>query len=93
MGVADAYEYAPMAGNFGLKLEGGSLPVLAVHAPMNDHVFSYDQRKKIEKREVEAMLVTILQGKAQNGQVFGEGADDADRVGDEAQTERSHDEL
>lgn len=71
-GVADAVEYAPMARNFGLVED--SFPALAVHAPMNDNVFIYEQRRAIRRDVVEQMLVTILQGKATTGQVFGEEA-------------------
>ncbi|KAF2677269.1 hypothetical protein K458DRAFT_320036 [Lentithecium fluviatile CBS 122367] len=72
-GITDAVEYAPMAQNFGLMVEEG-FPALAVHAPMNDNVFVYRQGRKIEKGVVEAMLTTILQGKAKSGQVFGSEA-------------------
>ncbi|KAF2662272.1 hypothetical protein K491DRAFT_646205 [Lophiostoma macrostomum CBS 122681] len=88
MGVADAYEYGPMAKNFGLGEE--KWPAVAVHAPMNDNIFVYRQGKKILAEEAEAMLMTILQGKADNGQVFGEDADD---VGDAVESGSDHDEL
>ncbi|KAF1973168.1 hypothetical protein BU23DRAFT_465354 [Bimuria novae-zelandiae CBS 107.79] len=71
-GVADAVEYAPMAKNFGLV--EGRFPALAVHAPMNDNVFTYLQRRVIRVDVVEGMLMTILQGKATTGQVFGANA-------------------
>jgi protein disulfide-isomerase A1 len=88
MGVADAYEYGPMAKNFGLADE--TWPAVAVHAPMNDNVFVYRQGKKIGVKEVEAMLMTILKGKAANGQVFGEDEDD---VSNEGENGNGHDEL
>jgi protein disulfide-isomerase A1 len=88
MGVADAYEYGPMAKNFGLADE--TWPAVAVHAPMNDNVFVYRQGKKIGVKEVEAMLMTILKGKAANGQVFGEDEDDVSNKGENG---NGHDEL
>ncbi|KAF2872395.1 thioredoxin-like domain-containing protein [Massariosphaeria phaeospora] len=84
-GVADATEYAPMAKSFGLSNEGETaFPALAIHAPMNDNVFTYRQGQRIEKGVVEDMLTTILQGKAANGQIFGGGA---------ARMDDGHDEL
>lgn len=79
--LTDAVEYAPMAQGFGLKDD--VWPALAVHAPMNDNVFLWKQGKTIERREVEHMLKTILQGKAVNGQVFGDGAHDNGKGHDE----------
>lgn len=77
-GMVDAVEFAPMVQNFGLQAERG-LPALVVHAPMNDNVFHYAQGRNIERGVVEAMLMTILEGKAQSGQVFGEDAAEANR--------------
>jgi hypothetical protein len=61
-----------MARNFGLLED--TFPSLAVHAPMNDHVFAYRQDRSITASSVEAMLTTILQGKAVSGQIFGDEA-------------------
>jgi protein disulfide-isomerase A1 len=71
-GVADSIEYGPMAMNF--NLENGRFPALAVHAPMNDNVFTYSQSRKITAEVVENMLLKILQGEATSGQVFGSEA-------------------
>jgi hypothetical protein len=71
-GVADAAEYAPTAKNFGLSED--VFPALAVHAPLNDEVFLYKQGRSIVGGVVDAMLTSILQGKARSGQVFGEDA-------------------
>lgn len=68
-GVADAFEYGPMAKNFGLI--DSTFPALAVHAPMNDNVFIYLQGRELVASHVDDMLMTILQGKATSGQVFG----------------------
>jgi protein disulfide-isomerase A1 len=87
-GVADAVEYAPMAQNFGLMVEKG-FPALVVHAPVNDNVFVYQQGRKIERGSVEAMLTTVLQGKATSNQVFGSEAG----VMEAQNREESHDEL
>lgn len=79
-----------MAKNFGLA--GEQFPALAVHAPMNDNVFTYQQGRKIMPSVVDAMLTTILQAKATSGQMFGTEAPDMDDV--EAQKgEKGHDEL
>ncbi|KAF2707090.1 hypothetical protein K504DRAFT_383805 [Pleomassaria siparia CBS 279.74] len=85
-GIADAFEYGPMAANFGLK--GDKFPALAIHAPMNDNVFVYRQGRKIQAATVEAMLTTILQAKATSGQIFG---DDAPKMREPG--EDGHDEL
>ena len=92
-GVADAVEYGPMAKNFGLKNE--DFPALAVHAPMNDHVFTYMQGKEIAVAVVKDMLTSILQGKAASGQVFGSNGPERRKSGrKEAQGEgRQRDEL
>lgn len=79
-----------MAKNFGLKDEG--FPALAVHAPMNDNVFTYLQGRKITAKIVEDMLMTILQGGATSGQVFGQEA--LEMEGTEAEREiRERNEL
>ncbi|KAJ4357929.1 uncharacterized protein N0V89_002506 [Didymosphaeria variabile] len=91
-GIADSVEYGPMATNFGLV--NGGIPALAVHAPMNDNVFTYLQGRKIIADVVEHMLLTILQGKAASGQVFGSDAPEYVEAKAEAQREaRQHDEL
>lgn len=88
-GVADAVEYAPMAENFGLS--AGVFPALAIHAPINDNMFTYREDRRIVGSVVDAMLTTILQGKAVPGQVFG---DDAPGVGVEGHNgDTTHDEL
>lgn len=89
-GVADAYEYGPMATNFGLVND--RFPALAVHAPMNDNVFIYLQGRKIVATVVETMLLMILQGEATSGQVFG---NEAPGLADEEGEKRPnrHDEL
>ncbi|KAH7401547.1 thioredoxin-like domain-containing protein [Pyrenochaeta sp. MPI-SDFR-AT-0127] len=69
--ITEAVEYAPMAENFGVK-QDLAFPALVVHAPMNDYVFLYRQGKIITVDSVEDMLITILQGKARPGQVFGD---------------------
>ena len=63
-----------MAKNFGLV--DNAFPALVVHAPMNDNVFIYMQGRKVMSSMVEEMLMTILQGQAMSGQVFGENAPD-----------------
>lgn len=75
-GVADGVEYGPMAKGFGLLHD--VFPALAIHAPMNDFVFTYAQGRKIIASAVEAMLMSILQGKATSGQVFGGEAPELD---------------
>lgn len=77
-GVVDAAEYAPMAKSFGLRDD--KFPALAVHAPMNDNVFSYRQGRQIQASTVLAMLTTILQAKGTSGQVFGEDAPEMQEV-------------
>jgi hypothetical protein len=89
-GVADAAEYAPMVKSFGLSET--KLPALAIHAPMNDNIFSYRQGKQIQASVVEAMLTTILQAKATSGQVFGEEAPEMQEV-EAIVVEKEHDEL
>ncbi|KAK7190821.1 protein disulfide isomerase [Paraphaeosphaeria sporulosa] len=93
-GVADAIEYAPMATNFGLA--NGMFPALAVHAPMNDNVFTYLQGRKIVAEVVENMLLTVLQGEATSGQVFGSDAPkfvDAEAEAEAERRARPRDEL
>jgi hypothetical protein len=77
-----------MAQNFGLVVEDG-YSALVVHAPINDSVFLYRQGRKIERSVVEAMLTTILQGKAKSHQVFGSEAEKV-KVRDDV---TRHDEL
>lgn len=89
-GVADAVEYSPMAKNFGLT--SNMFPALAVHAPMNDNVFTYHQGRRILAPLVEAMLTTVLQAKAANGQVFGAEAPEMQPVVAQEAVE-GHDEL
>lgn len=62
-----------MAENFGIR-QDFAFPALAVHAPLNDNVFLYQEGEIIKVDVVEDMLVTILQGKARRGQVFGSEA-------------------
>ncbi|KAH7094497.1 hypothetical protein FB567DRAFT_510344 [Paraphoma chrysanthemicola] len=90
-------KHAEMAGNFGAQIntqaedaKGRGAPVLLVHAPMNDNVFYFQQGKKVSADAVEDMLTRILQGKAQNGQVLGQDAEDWEDVAGE---EVMHDEL
>ncbi|KAF2471662.1 uncharacterized protein BDR25DRAFT_222865 [Lindgomyces ingoldianus] len=89
-GVADSVEYGPMAKNFGLSEE--RFPAVVVHAPVNDQVFPYNQARKVTAAHVEAMLMTILEGRATSGQVFG---DDAPEIKIEAESSgaKTHDEL
>lgn len=77
-----------MARNFGVVVDEGEeevQPAVVVHAPVNGNIFTHKRGKKIEVNGVEEMLVTILQGKARNGQVFGEQ--------DEGGAGGGHDEL
>ncbi|KAH7084852.1 hypothetical protein BKA63DRAFT_4326 [Paraphoma chrysanthemicola] len=94
---AELPKYAEMAGNFGVEVskesedgKGKGAPVLLIHAPMNDHVFYYQHGKTVSADVVEGMLTRILQGKAQNGQVFGQEAEDWESVAGEG---IRHDEL
>jgi hypothetical protein len=89
--IADSVKQAEMATNFLGRFgrDGGIKTGVVVHAPMNDNVFMYQAGRKIEVKELEEMLMTILQGKAKSGDVFGSGAEDGD--GDEG--EGGHDEL
>ncbi|KAJ4365113.1 hypothetical protein N0V83_008731 [Neocucurbitaria cava] len=73
--ITDTHEYAAMAQNFGVNMDL-ALPALVVHAPVNDNIFSYQQGKRMVADVVEAMLTTILHGKATSGQVFGGEAPD-----------------
>lgn len=73
-----------MAIGFGLATN--KFPALAVHAPMNDNVFTYSQGRKIVAEVVENMLLTILQGEATSGQVF--GSELPEFVDPEAEAER-----
>jgi hypothetical protein len=86
-GIVDTGRYAEMPANFGVKMDKDGT-ALVVHAPVNDNVFFYDQGKRIEKNAVEKMLTTILQGNANEGQIFGTDAEDMD-IG----TASGHDEL
>jgi hypothetical protein len=89
--IVDLSRYPDMPANFGIKEMQGDT-ALSVHAPGNDQIFKYAQGKKIERGVVEDMLVTILQGRAVDGQVFGEGAGNEDDGG-EGEIEGGHDEL
>ncbi|KAF2184312.1 hypothetical protein K469DRAFT_688792 [Zopfia rhizophila CBS 207.26] len=89
-GVADAVEYAPMARNLGLT--EGIFPALVVHAPMNDQVFPYNQRKKITASAVDGMLMTILEGKAVSGETYGESDPEIEEMLEYTST-KWHDEL
>jgi protein disulfide-isomerase A1 len=89
--IVDLSRYPDMPANFGIKEMQGDTALL-VHAPGNDQIFKYAQGKKIERGVVEDMLVTILQGRAVDGQVFGEGAGNEDD-GEEGEIEGGHDEL
>lgn len=70
--TVDVERYAEMPANFGTEMNGEV--VVVVHAPMNDNLFFYKRGKVVEKEGVEDMLMTILEGRAVEGQVFGEGA-------------------
>lgn len=61
---------------------------------MNDNVFTYSQGREIVAEVVENMLLTILQGEATSGQIFGREAPES--VEAEASVERGtmqHNEL
>ncbi|CAO2658601.1 Nn.00g063240.m01.CDS01 [Neocucurbitaria sp. VM-36] len=87
--IASTREYALMAKNFGINM-GLAFPTLVVHAPMNDDVFSYQQGKEVVAGIVEAMLTTILHGKATSGQVFG---DEAPEIEEDSKDRDIHTEL
>jgi protein disulfide-isomerase A1 len=90
--IVDLARYPEMPANFGTEVQGEQ--ALVVHAPLDDQIFRYKQTKKIESAVVEDMLMTILQGKAVNGQVFGEDAADVSAGGDaDTNEEDGHDEL
>jgi hypothetical protein len=72
-------------------MKGGT--AMVVHAPGNDQIFRYEQGKKIERGGVEDMLVTILEGRAVDGQIFGEDSEDLNDGEDQAEAEGGHDEL
>jgi protein disulfide-isomerase A1 len=84
--TVDVGRYPEMPKNFGTEM-GGEV-VVVVHAPMNDNLFFWEKGRKVEREGVENMLMTILEGRAVQGQVFGEGADDAGGV-----VREGHDEL
>lgn len=88
--IVDLARYKDMPANFGMEMEGST--ALVVHAPGNDHIFKYMPGKKFERSVVEDMLVTILEGRAVDGQVFGQGAEDLDDGGED-EVEAGHDEL
>ncbi|KAF2833559.1 hypothetical protein CC86DRAFT_389765 [Ophiobolus disseminans] len=94
--VADGEKHKEMASNFLARFDAGGvggglkMPGVVVHAPLNDNVFMYARGKEIEQEVVESMLVTILQGKARSGDVFGREASDVEEGGRE---EWGHDEL
>lgn len=72
--TVDMGRYPDMPMRFGTEMSGEVSVV--VHAPMNDDLFFYKRGKKVEKGAVEDMLMLILRGKASQGQVFGEEAED-----------------
>lgn len=82
--IADSTKHSEMAENFFARPNTPSsasdrkrkAPMVVLHAPMNDNVFFYAQGREIEERGVEEMLMTILQGKAKDGEVFGDEAGD-----------------
>ncbi|KAL5120149.1 hypothetical protein ACEQ8H_001975 [Pleosporales sp. CAS-2024a] len=91
--MVDLARYPDMPGNFGTEIKAHA--ALIVHAPLNDQIFRYSGTKRIETDEVDTMLLTILQGRAVEHQVFGAGAKDADEAGakrDKA-AKGAHDEL
>ena len=51
---------------------------MVVHAPMNDNLFFWGRGRDVKRDGVEDMLMTILEGRAVRGQVFGGGAEDAE---------------
>jgi protein disulfide-isomerase A1 len=90
--IVDLARYPDMPANFGIEnMKGGT--AMVVHAPGNDQIFRYEQGKKIERGGVEDMLVTILEGRAVDGQIFGEDSEDLNDGEDQAEAEGGHDEL
>ena len=74
--TVDVGRYPEMPANFGTEM-GGEVGVV-VHAPMNDGLFFWGRGREVEREGVEDMLMTILEGRAVGGQVFGGGAEDAE---------------
>jgi protein disulfide-isomerase A1 len=82
--VVDVGRYTEMPQNFGIEMKGDEAVV--VHAPGNDNLFFYKQGKSILGEHVDSMLLTILEGRASQGEVFGEEMEDAN-------ADEAHDEL
>lgn len=74
--MVDVGRYPEMPANFGTEM-GGEVGVV-VHAPMNDNLFFWGMGRDVERDGVEDMLMTILEGRAVGGQVFGEGAENTE---------------
>jgi hypothetical protein len=94
--IADFVEFKPMAEGFGLKQN--RRPAVALHAPMNDNVFLYEQGRSFSASTIERMLLEVLNGRAVNGQVFGEDIDEGDEGATKTEfvsagEDRGHDEL
>lgn len=87
--TVDVGRYPEMPGNFGTEMRGEMGVV--VHAPLNDGLFFWGRGREVEREGVEDMLMTILEGRAVGGQVFGKeegGKEDAGGV-----VREGHDEL
>jgi protein disulfide-isomerase A1 len=84
--VVDLARYKHVPRHFGVEIKGEVS--LIVHAPMNDDIYRYKQGECVQSDFVEEMLMTILQGKAVDGQVFGSGARGTEKKG-----KSGHDEL
>jgi protein disulfide-isomerase A1 len=82
--VVDVGRYAGMPQNFGIEMKGDEAVV--VHAPGNDNLFFYEQGRRILGEHVDSMLLTILEGRASQGEVFGGEVEEAD-------ADEKHDEL
>ena len=74
--MVDVGRYPEMPANFGTEM-GGEV-VVVVHAPMNDNLFFWGRGRDVKRDGVEDMLMTILEGRAVRGQVFGEGAENTE---------------
>jgi protein disulfide-isomerase A1 len=86
--VVDVGRYAEMPQNFGIEMKGDEAVV--VHAPGNDNLFFYKQGDAIKEKCIENMVLSILEGRASEGDVFGSVVHDAEV---EAEGEERHDEL
>jgi protein disulfide-isomerase A1 len=90
--VVDVGRYADMPQNFGIEMKGDEAVV--VHAPGNDNLFFYKQGDPINGKYIENMLLTILEGRASQGGVFGSEMEDAEEDAEEEEEEEErHDEL